>query len=115
MLSQYLLLFLLTPQILSHSLVKRQDDEEGTGGKFPAIREVKPNIFSFTSNGFIISLIMVTSEGVMVIDPMDVTHSEAMLAEIRNSVVTNYSNYLNSRDCIVVFGVHIHRLLTSEL
>ena len=73
-------MFLLIPAILSHSIVKRQD---GDTDKFPAIREVKPNIYSFTSNGFIISLIMVTDEGVMVIDPMDVDHSEAMLAEIR--------------------------------
>ena len=84
MLSHYLLLF-LTPQILSHSLVKRQD-EEGTDSRFPAIREVKPNIYSFTSNGFIISLIMVTREGVMVIDPMDVAHSEAGLSQIAKNI-----------------------------
>ena len=81
MLSQHILL-LLIPEFLCHSIVKRQDEDAGTG-RFPEIREVKPNIYSFTSNGLIISLVMVTEEGVMLIDPMDVAHSEAMLAEIR--------------------------------
>ena len=64
------------PGLLSgHSIVKRQVTNQS--------REVAPNIYSFTSNGFIISLFMVTEEGVMLIDPMDVTHSEEMLANIR--------------------------------
>jgi len=40
-------------------------------------------VFSFTSSGFIISLFIVTEEGVMVIDPMKVEHAKAMLEEIR--------------------------------
>ena len=46
-------------------------------------KEVAPGVFSFTSSGFIISLFIVTEEGVMVIDPMKVEHAEAMLKEIR--------------------------------
>ena len=40
-------------------------------------------MFSFTSSGFIISLFIVTRDGVMVIDPMKVEHAQAMLEEIR--------------------------------
>ena len=46
-------------------------------------KEVAPGVFSFTSSGFIISLFIVTEDGVMVIDPMKVEHAKAMLEEIR--------------------------------
>ena len=46
-------------------------------------KEVAPGVFSFTSSGFIISLFIVTRDGVMVIDPMKVEHAQAMLEEIR--------------------------------
>jgi len=77
---QALIIFL--PLILSHKIVKRQ---EGEGGGFqgPASREVEPGVYSFSLNGAWISMFIITSEGVMVIDPMNVAHSEAMLAEIR--------------------------------
>ena len=68
--SSALILFLI-PLIASHTLVKRQGDESKT-----EIREVATNVYSFTSNGFVISLIMVTSEGVIVIDPMDTNHAK---------------------------------------
>ena len=68
--SSALILFLI-PLIVSHTLVKRQGDDSKT-----EIREVATNVYSFTSNGFVISLIMVTSEGVIVIDPMDTNHAK---------------------------------------
>ena len=46
-------------------------------------KEVAPGVFSFTSSGFIISLFIVTKDGVMVIDPMKLEHAQAMLEEIR--------------------------------
>ena len=46
-------------------------------------KEVAPGVFSFTSSGFIISLFIVTEDGVMVIDPMQLKHAQAMLEEIR--------------------------------
>ena len=61
----------------------------GSGGggwnpRKPETREVAPNVYSFTSTGFIVSMFMVTSEGVIVIDPMKPEHAEAMLTSIRN-------------------------------
>ena len=64
------ILLCLIPIIASHTLVKRQDESK------TEIREVATNVYSFTSNGFVISLIMVTSEGVIVIDPMDTNHAK---------------------------------------
>ena len=72
---------LLFCHVSGHSLVKRQEGDGG--GRVPESREVAPNVYSFTSDGFVISMFMITSEGVMVIDPMNVDHSEKMLAEIR--------------------------------
>ena len=66
------ILLCLIPIIASHTLVKRQADDESK----TEIREVATNVYSFTSNGFVISLIMVTSEGVIVIDPMDSNHAQ---------------------------------------
>ena len=76
-------LVLLTslPLILSHSLVKRQ--EEGAGFQGPASRRIEEGIYSFSLNGAWISMFIITTDGVMVIDPMNVEHSKAMLAEIR--------------------------------
>ena len=71
---------LLICNVCGHSLVKRQ---EGDIGRVPESREVAPNVYSFTADGFSISMFMITSEGVMVIDPMNVYQSETMLAEIR--------------------------------
>ena len=61
---------------------------KGGNGKFsferqPESREVAENVYSFTSSGFIISLFMVTNEGVMVIDPFTEKHSKLMLEAIR--------------------------------
>ena len=44
---------------------------------------ISSGVYSFSLNGAWISMFIITSEGVMVIDPMNVAHSEAMLAEIR--------------------------------
>jgi len=42
-------------------------------------------VYSFTSNGgFQVSMVIVTNDGVIVIDPMNVQHSEQMLREIRS-------------------------------
>ena len=46
-------------------------------------KEVSPGVFSFTSSGFIISLFIVTEDGVMVVDPIQLKHAQAMLEEIR--------------------------------
>ena len=64
--------------VTAHNVVKRQE-----GGPQPRSREVRPGIYSFTANGQYISMFVVTTEGVMVFDPMNRKHSEAMLAEIR--------------------------------
>ena len=69
------------PLILSHSVVKRQ--EEGAGFQGPASRLIEEGIYSFSLNGAWISMFIITSDGVMVIDPMNVEHSKAMLQEIR--------------------------------
>ena len=65
--------------VTGHNVVKRQEG----GGPQPRSREVSPGIYSFTANGQYISMFVVTREGVMVFDPMNRKHSEAMLAEIR--------------------------------
>ena len=68
----------LTLQLNGHSLVKRQ---EGGGAALPP-REVAPGVYSFLT-GFAVSMFIITDDGVMVIDPMNVPHAEKMLAEIR--------------------------------
>jgi len=58
--------------------------ESFSNDRQPETREVANCVFSFTSNGGIISLFMVTYEGVMVIDPFTEEHSKLMLEAIRN-------------------------------
>jgi len=50
-------------------------------------KEIEPGVYSYTLNGAYISMFVITSDGVMVVDPMSKDHSEAMLAEIRT--ITN--------------------------
>ena len=47
------------------------------------MREVASGIYSFTIDGRYISMFIITRDAVMVIDPMNKKHAEAMLAEIR--------------------------------
>ena len=62
-----------------------------SGGFFlrePESREVSPGIYAFTENGISHSMFIVSSEGVVVIDPMNTKHATAMLSEIRNITST---------------------------
>ena len=70
----------LLPIFLCHSLVKRQ----GFFLREPESREVSPGIYAFTENGISHSMFIVSSEGVVVIDPMNTKHATAMLTDIRN-------------------------------
>ena len=70
----------LLPLAMCHNVVKRQ---EGGPAPQPRSKEVSPGIYSFTANGQYISMFVVTRDGVMVFDPMNRKHSEAMLTEIR--------------------------------
>merc|ERR1711936_1025290 len=64
---------------------KRQDGELGLSKPgFPASKEVADGVYSFSNDGFYMSMFVVTSEGVMVVDPMNRNQATAMLAEIRN-------------------------------
>ena len=73
------LLFILCSCVQAHSIVKRQE-----GGAGPRIREIVPGVHSFTSNGQYMSMIIIDPEGVMVIEPVNVKHSQQMLAVVRN-------------------------------
>ena len=58
------------PNILSRE--KRQDGELGLSKPgFPASKEVADGVYSFSNDGFYMSMFVVTSEGVMVVDPMN--------------------------------------------
>jgi len=64
---------------------KRQDGELGLSKEgFPASKQVADGVYSFSNDGFYMSMFVVTSEGVMVVDPMNRNQATAMLAEIRN-------------------------------
>ena len=68
------LLALLSSAILvsSHSRQRRQDGELGLSKEgFPASKEVADGVYSFSNDGFYMSMFVVTSEGVMVVDPMN--------------------------------------------
>merc|ERR1711988_1061506 len=80
------LLALLSSAILvsAHSRQKRQEGELGLAKEgFPASKEVADGVYSFSNDGFYMSMFVVTSEGVMVVDPMNNNQAKAMLAEIR--------------------------------
>merc|ERR1712079_847217 len=72
--------------ILAHpSRQKRQEGELGLAKDgFPASKQVADGVYSFSNDGFYMSMFVVTSEGVMVVDPMNNNQAKAMLAEIRN-------------------------------
>ena len=59
--------------VLAHpSRQKRQEGELGLAKEgFPASKEVAPGVYSFSNDGFYMSMFVVTSEGVMVVDPMN--------------------------------------------
>ena len=66
-----------------HEVVKRQ---EGGAGRGPESREVTPGsgVYAFTTTpSSHISMFIITSDGVMVIDPMSRNQAEQMLVEIR--------------------------------
>ena len=68
------LLALLSSAILvsAHSRQRRQDGELGLSKEgFPASKEVADGVYSFSNDGFYMSMFVVTSEGVMVVDPMN--------------------------------------------
>ena len=55
-----------------HSRQKRQEGELGLAKEgFPASKEVAEGVYSFSNDGFYMSMFVVTSEGVMVVDPMN--------------------------------------------
>ena len=49
--------------------------------------KVSEGVYSFTDDGFYMSMFVVTGEGVMVIEPVRLSHSKLMLQAIRN--ITN--------------------------
>ena len=64
--------------IQSHNIVKRQ---EGDGGARSS--KITDGVYAFTSNGQYVSMFIVDPEEVMVIEPVNVKHSQQMLMEIR--------------------------------
>ena len=64
--------------IRSHNIVKRQ---EGGGGA--RSRKIADGVYAFTSNGQYVSMFIVDPEGVMVIEPVNVQHSQQMLEEVQ--------------------------------
>jgi len=71
--------------VLTHtSRQKRQEGELGLAKEgFPASKEVADGVYSFSNDGFYMSMFVVTAEGVMAVDPMNNNQAKAMLAEIR--------------------------------
>jgi len=71
--------------VLAHpSRQKRQEGELGLAKEgFPASKEVADGVYSFSNDGFYMSMFVVTQEGVMVVDPMNNNQAKAMLAAIR--------------------------------
>merc|ERR1711874_481838 len=71
--------------ILAHpSRQKRQEGELGLAKEgFPASKEVADGVYSFSNDGFYMSMFVVTQEGVMVVDPMNNNQAKAMLTAIR--------------------------------
>ena len=67
--------------VLSHpSRQKRQDGELGLAKEgFPASKEVADGVYSFSNDGFYMSMFVVTSEGVMVVDPMNNNQAQVEL------------------------------------
>ena len=59
--------------VLAHpSRQKRQEGELGLAKEgFPASKEVADGVYSFSNDGFYMSMFVVTQEGVMVVDPMN--------------------------------------------
>lgn len=80
------ILLSLLPGTLGHGIVKRQEEGNGQG---PEAREVTPGsgVYAYTTGGAYISMFIITTDGLMVIDPMNKGHSEQMLVEIRK--ITN--------------------------
>jgi len=78
---KYIIPFItLLPSLMGHNIVKRQ---EGGPPPQPQSREIAQDIYSFTTNGQYISMFIITNDGVIVLEPMNRKHSEAMLTEIR--------------------------------
>jgi len=71
--------------VLAHpSRQKRQEGELGLAKEgFPASKEVADGVYSFSNDGFYMSMFVVTQEGVMVVDPMNNNQAKAMLTAIR--------------------------------
>merc|ERR1711874_51539 len=80
-----LLILSLSLGVLSHpGRQKRQEGELGLAKEgFPASKEVADGVYSFSNDGFYMSMFVVTQEGVMVVDPMNNNQAKAMLAAIR--------------------------------
>ena len=71
--SSILLILCTNLTVFSHpGRQKRQEGELGLAKEgFPASKEVANGVFSFSNDGFYMSMFVVTSEGVMVVDPMN--------------------------------------------
>jgi len=80
-----LLILAASLAVLAHpGRQKRQEGELGLAKEgFPASKEVAAGVYSFSNDGFYMSMFVVTSEGVMVVDPMNNNQAKGMLAEIR--------------------------------
>ena len=70
--------------VLAHpSRQKRQEGELGLAKEgFPASKEVADGVYSFSNDGFYMSMFVVTQEGVMVVDPMNNNQAKVGTGEI---------------------------------
>ena len=75
---------------------KRQDGELGLSKEgFPASKQVADGVYSFSNDGFYMSMFVVTSEGVMVVDPMN--RNQATVGQCREG--QTWVNVSLSRQC----------------
>ena len=88
-----LLILSLSLGVLSHpGRQKRQEGELGLAKEgFPASKEVAPGVYSFSNDGFYMSMFVVTSEGVMAVDPMNNNQAK---------VETGESSHFNLSVCL---------------
>ena len=73
--------------VLTHtSRQKRQEGELGLAKEgFPASKEVADGVYSFSNDGFYMSMFVVTAEGVMVVDPMNNNQAKVETGESSQS------------------------------
>ena len=88
-----LLILAATLGVLSHpGRQKRQEGELGLAKEgFPASKEVAPGVYSFSNDGFYMSMFVVTSEGVMVVDPMNNNQAKVEAGESSHIPISKHN------------------------